>query len=139
MKSGGLKLMGRNHVHFARGLPEGVEEIIDSVTEKLGSVNLDDVVAVGVEAESTQKDTPSGAKKQKEAVISGMRKASTILIYIDLHKATNEKGIKFWISDNGVVLSEGDEKGLIPVEVFKKVEDRKNGVVLVQDGVLLKA
>ncbi|TDL24010.1 hypothetical protein BD410DRAFT_786724 [Rickenella mellea] len=56
-----------------------------------------------------------------EGVISGMRTSSQVLIYIDLSKAL-KAGIKFHISENGVVLSEGDEKGFLRPEFFWRVE-----------------
>ena len=55
--SGGLKPMGRNHVHFASGLPAGFTSL----------VNTDQDVSA--------------------PVISGMRKSSTVLIFLDLAKA----------------------------------------------------
>lgn len=106
LKSGGLRRMGRTHIHFASGLPAGFTSA--STTEE----------------------------KQAQPVISGMRKSSTILIYVDVKKAL-EKGIKFWVSENGVVLSEGDEKGVLSYEFFERVESRgKEGGVLMTDGVL---
>jgi len=54
-------------------------------------------------------------------VISGMRQSSQILIYIDVQKAL-DAGLKFFLSTNGVVLSEGDENGFIAPEYFKRVE-----------------
>lgn len=50
-----------------------------------------------------------------------MRKSSQILIYVDLMKALNA-GIKFFISDNGVVLTEGDERGYLKPDFFRRVE-----------------
>ncbi|KAI5825178.1 hypothetical protein K523DRAFT_313884 [Schizophyllum commune Tattone D] len=57
-------------------------------------------------------------------VISGMRRSSQIFIYIDVDRAI-AAGIKFELSDNGVVLTEGDERGFLPVRFFQKVEDAK--------------
>ncbi|KAI0947015.1 hypothetical protein AcV7_009567 [Taiwanofungus camphoratus] len=59
-------------------------------------------------------------------VISGMRNSSQILIYINVQKAL-DAGIKFYISANGVVLTEGDEHGHLSPQFFAKVEtaDRK--------------
>lgn len=54
-------------------------------------------------------------------VISGMRQSSQILIYIDVQKAL-DSGLKFFLSTNGVVLSEGDENGFIAPEYFRRVE-----------------
>jgi len=56
----------------------------------------------------------------------GMRTSSQILIFIDVQKALNA-GIKFSLSDNGVVLTEGDEKGFLSKQFFEKVVDVKKG------------
>lgn len=56
-----------------------------------------------------------------EGVISGMRYSCTHLIYVDLEKAL-EDGIKFFKSENGVVLTEGVKgEGYLPKEYFTKV------------------
>lgn len=57
-----------------------------------------------------------------DKVISGMRKSSQVLIYIDLERAMRA-GIKFYLADNGVILSKGDESGFVPIEFFSRVED----------------
>ena len=61
-----------------------------------------------------------------------MRKSATVFIYIDVTLAISE-GIKFFLSDNGVVLSEGDEKGLLSPRYFEKVEVREKGTVRTLD------
>jgi 2'-phosphotransferase len=112
LSTGGLKKMTRNHVHFASGLPAGFKSL-----EEAGD---------------------SGSEIKKEPVISGMRNSSSILIYIDIKKAL-EGGLKFWRSANGVILSDGNEKGIIPVEYFKCVEERKKGMgVIMIDGKITK-
>lgn len=57
-------------------------------------------------------------------VISGMRKSCQVFIFIDVQKAI-DAGLKFFLSDNGVVLTEGDERGLLKSEFFLRVEDSK--------------
>ncbi|KAJ3565219.1 hypothetical protein NP233_g7769 [Leucocoprinus birnbaumii] len=57
-------------------------------------------------------------------VISGMRKSSQILIFIDVQKAI-DTGIKFELSDNGVVLTEGNEEGYLKPDYFSRVEDAR--------------
>ncbi|KAF2261712.1 hypothetical protein CC78DRAFT_561637 [Lojkania enalia] len=110
LKSGGLRRMGRNHIHFAAGLPAGFTSISNA--------------AAGEE----QREAPP--------VISGMRKSSTILIFVDVGRAM-EAGIRFFASENGVILTEGNEEGFLPYEFFKRVENRKKGgSVLMMDGVL---
>lgn len=106
--SGGLKPMGRNHAHFASGLPEGFKSIVED-----------------------------GKANDAAPVISGMRKSSTILMFLDLSKAI-EAGIEFWLSDNGVILSAGNAEGLIPLEYFKRVEDRTGEGVLLENGKVVK-
>ncbi|KAI8941121.1 hypothetical protein NX059_002359 [Plenodomus lindquistii] len=110
LKSGGLRRMGRNHIHFASGLPAGFKSLTSS--------------------------TGSAEEKDAAPVISGMRKNSSILIYIDIQAAI-AAGIKFFISENGVILTEGNEQGFLPYEFFKRVESRKaSGGVLMSDGQL---
>ena len=111
--SGGLKAMTRNHVHFASGLPAGFTSI-------------------------AAKDQDGDATTTTTApVISGMRKSSTVLVFLDLPKAI-AAGLKFWFSDNGVILSEGNAEGLVPLRVFKRVEDRTGEGVLLEDGSIVK-
>ncbi|KAJ4401965.1 tRNA 2'-phosphotransferase, partial [Neurospora sp. IMI 360204] len=104
VQSGGLKAMGRNHVHFSTGLPENTER----------------------------------------GVISGMRSDAEVLVFVDVERSIRdaeeqggdrEKGIKWWMSDNGVVLTEGDKDGLVPLKYFKEVRGRRQGVGLLwKDG-----
>jgi len=54
-------------------------------------------------------------------ILTGMRSSSQILIYIDVQKAL-DSGLEFYLSANGVVLSEGDENGFIAPEYFRRVE-----------------
>lgn len=73
----------------------------------------------------------SGEPGEKD-VVSGMRSSSKVLIYIDLEKAL-EYGIKFFLSRNKVILSEGDEHGKIDPFLFKSVIDRKTRKSLKMD------
>lgn len=109
--AGGLKPMTRNHVHFAAGLPAG----FTSLAQK----PADDDAATA------------------PPVISGMRKSSTVLMFLDVPKAL-EAGLKLWRSDNGVILSEGNGEGLVPLEMFERVEDRTGEGVLLEDGRVVK-
>ncbi|GMI71224.1 embryo defective 1067, 2' tRNA phosphotransferase [Hibiscus trionum] len=53
-------------------------------------------------------------------VISGMRRDVNILIHLNVRKAL-EDGMKLYISDNKVILSEGFD-GVVPVKYFEKIE-----------------
>ncbi len=53
-----------------------------------------------------------------------MRKSAQVLIYIDVRKAL-DAGMSFFLSENGVVLTEGDEHGILSTEYFLRVEDRQ--------------
>ncbi|KAF9442254.1 hypothetical protein P691DRAFT_779493 [Macrolepiota fuliginosa MF-IS2] len=62
-------------------------------------------------------------------VISGMRRSSQILIFIHVQKAL-DAGIKFYLSDNGVVLTEGDETGYLKTKFFDRVEIAKTRIAV---------
>ena len=66
-----------------------------------------------MEASVTKSDSPAG-----------MRESAQVLIYIDMQKAL-EAGVLFFLSENGVVLTEGDIHGFLSPEYFLRVEDRK--------------
>lgn len=53
-----------------------------------------------------------------------MRKSSQILIFVDIELAI-AAGVKFWMSDNGVILTEGDETGFLLPQYFLKVENAR--------------
>jgi len=55
-------------------------------------------------------------------VISGMRNSSQILIFVNVQKAL-DAGIKFYLSANGVVLTEGNINGFLSPEFFLRVEN----------------
>lgn len=94
LQSGGLKKMGRNHVHFSTGLPE-----------------------------------------DRAGVISGMRSDAELLIYVDVRKSLEDGAMLWWLSDNGVVLTEGDGNGLVPTKYWRKAEGRRlDAGLLWQDG-----
>lgn len=53
-----------------------------------------------------------------------MRKSAQVLIYINVQKAL-DAGISFFLSENGVVLTEGDKRGYLSTDFFLRVEDRQ--------------
>ncbi|CAN1810040.1 tRNA 2'-phosphotransferase 1 [Linum perenne] len=53
-------------------------------------------------------------------VISGMRKNINMIIFLDVKKAL-EDGMKLYISENKVILTEGFD-GVVPVKYFEKIE-----------------
>jgi len=59
-------------------------------------------------------------------VISGMRKNCNVFIYVDLKKAL-EDGFSFFRSQNGVILSPGNDRGILPIRYFEKVVLVKQG------------
>ncbi|THH00641.1 hypothetical protein EW026_g1927 [Hermanssonia centrifuga] len=58
-----------------------------------------------------------------------MRNSAQILVYIDVQKAM-DAGIKFFMSANGVVLTEGDSKGYLRPEFFARVVTKENEPIL---------
>jgi 2'-phosphotransferase len=87
LEDGGLRPMGRTHVHFATGVPEDGE------------------------------------------VVSGMRSSVEVLVYVNVAKALADgSGLRWWTSENGVVLTEGNEDGLVPMAVWERVVGRRGDV-----------
>lgn len=60
---------------------------------------------------------PLGSKK----TISGMRADVEVIIHINMLAAFRQ-GIKFFVSDNNVILSEGNQEGFISAKFFKRVD-----------------
>ncbi|TQS33382.1 hypothetical protein Golomagni_06276 [Golovinomyces magnicellulatus] len=70
----------------------------------------------------------------EEGVTSGMRKDAELLIEVDV-KASLDAGEKWWLSDNGVILSDGGDSGMVSTKYFKNVTGRKVDVgTLWKDG-----
>lgn len=86
-ESGGLKSMKRNHIHFATREPTRLKPIGEE-KEACKSTHLRD---------------------DKDRLLSGMRQAATTMIWVDVRKSL-DGGVKWWRSQNGVLLTEGLEK-----------------------------
>lgn len=112
VESGGLRRMGRNHVHCSTGLPPA-----DAVTNQgEGEGEGRDPAAAAAVVDG---DPPA-------AVISGMRRDAELLIYLDVRRSLEDGALTWWRSENGVVLTEGvGEEGLVPAKYFKEVVGRR--------------
>lgn len=127
--------MGRQHIHFATGIP--------NYHKKSGHPS-NEILNLAEEAQSTDKakedvvgddgttKSASSAKSGSETVISGMRKNASIMIWVDLVRSAKDGGLKWWRSDNGVILTEGDTDGWVKMEWVDRVERRRTGEVLWQ-------
>ncbi|CAH6420317.1 TRNA 2-phosphotransferase [uncultured virus] len=60
---------------------------------------------------------------------AGIRSGTNVLIYANIHKAIAD-GIKFYISDNGVILTPGNDQGFLESKYFKSVADLKGNDLL---------
>ncbi|RYO77409.1 hypothetical protein DL762_009280 [Monosporascus cannonballus] len=125
--SGGLKRMGRTHVHFGTGLPEG-----DSGSGSDGTKQ--EQQQVHDEADEKNAAAPAaGAPGGK--VISGMRGDAELLVFVDVERSLRDGAMTWWLSANGVALTQGDADGVVPLKYFKEVRGRRQGVgVLWKDG-----
>lgn len=71
----------------------------------------------------------------ESGVVSGIRHNAEVLMFVDIRRAVEEGGLKFWMSANGVVLTEGDAEGKLGLEYVTKIVDKKGQLgVLWQDG-----
>ncbi|KAF0903322.1 hypothetical protein E2562_026598 [Oryza meyeriana var. granulata] len=82
--------------------------------------NLDSILQHGLKRMARLHVHFSSGLPTDGAVISGMRQSVNILIYLDVNKALQD-GMKLYISDNKVILTEGFD-GVVPVKYFEKIE-----------------
>ncbi|XP_020183770.1 uncharacterized protein [Aegilops tauschii subsp. strangulata] len=82
--------------------------------------NLDSILQHGLKRMERLHIHFSSGLPSDEGVISGMRRSANILIYLDVRKALQD-GMKLYISDNKVVLTEGFD-GVVPVKYLEKME-----------------
>ncbi|KAM0915036.1 hypothetical protein ACQ4PT_011078 [Festuca glaucescens] len=82
--------------------------------------NLDSILQSGLKRMARLHVHFSSGLPSDGEVISGMRRSANILIYLDVNKAMQD-GMKLYISDNKVILTEGFD-GVIPVKYFEKIE-----------------
>ncbi|PMD58105.1 uncharacterized protein K444DRAFT_614354 [Hyaloscypha bicolor E] len=75
----------------------------------------------------------TGLPEEKQGVISGMRNDAELLIYVDIKKSLEDGGVLWWISENGVLLTEGDENGILGTKYWKRVEGRKQDIGILWD------
>ncbi|KAI4089620.1 MAG: hypothetical protein LQ339_008526 [Xanthoria mediterranea] len=150
-KSGGLKRMGRRHVHFAMGLPargkaaaatssgSAAEEFTPTITGHQdqdsaagAAAIIDGEISTLTLLDSTAAAEPSAAaaNEPKEQVVSGMRASADHLVWVDVKRSAAEGGLKWWKSANGVVLTEGDEHGVVALKWVRRVEVRATGEVV---------
>ena len=125
LASGGLRPMGRVHVHFATGVPEGKAEAQSEAKSEVKSEVKD-----GEIEETKGVSVVPGAPP----VVSGMRASASLLVWVDVRRAS-EGGVRWWRSRNGVVLTEGlatekEKEGVVPLEYVSRVVERKSGKVI---------
>lgn len=145
--------MGRQHVHFALGLPseaaqhfqaganaittpasttgaeENQEETGDTTEQVLepSSTTDDDTTLAPVPTLPSTVQAPIAAKEtlSSQPIISGMRATATVLIWVDLKRSLESGALKWWRSANGVVLTEGDAQRKVGLEWVSRVETRR--------------
>lgn len=111
IKREGLKRMRRRHVHFTPfwGVWAG---------------SLSDILIPSNDKELVRSEGPNVAPP-----VSGFKASCDLLLILNFEKAV-EKGLCFFVAANGVVLTEGDEHGAVPIDCFAAAVERKTGRVL---------
>lgn len=140
LDTGGLKSMTRNHVHFATG--PALETVVKKVQRQDPREQQEQDAAEG-DQQRLQSDHQQALASElnQNKVISGMRSDAQILIYIDIRKALQDgaaKGIKWWRSENGVILTDGiavdhhqpggSPNKLVPTAYWSEVVEIKEGL-----------
>jgi 2'-phosphotransferase len=116
--------MGRQHVHFTFALGK-------TYTVKSGKAkDLDRQGGDGAEGSSTREGEEIVEEEVEERkVISGMRSSASVFVWVDVRRSIEEGGLKWWRSANGVVLTEGDERGFVRLKWIKRVVQEGKGVI----------
>ncbi|KAL2250931.1 tRNA 2'-phosphotransferase 1 [Sesamum indicum] len=96
--------------------PEEVPVCVHGTYKK----NLESILEVGLKRMKRLHVHFSCGLPTDGEVISGMRRDVNVLIFLDVRKAL-EEGMKLYISDNRVILTEGFD-GVVPVKYFLKIE-----------------
>lgn len=132
LAAGGLKKMGRTHVHFGTGLPEDGRAGGAPSSSPSGPPGPPPPPSQQQQThEVADEESAAGSKK----VISGMRSDAELLMFVDVEQSLRDGGIEWWLSSNGVVLTEGDADGVVPLRYFREVRGRRQGVGLLwKDG-----
>ena len=125
----GRLLIRANQGHSISNVTVELEEITsaDEVTKVIHGTNFkawNEIQKTGLSRMKRNHIHFAAGEPGSEGVISGMRACAQVYIYIDLHKAM-EDGIKFFRSANNVILSPGDESGVIMPKYFKQVKNVK--------------
>ncbi|KAH7387387.1 hypothetical protein KP509_16G020300 [Ceratopteris richardii] len=87
--------------------------------------NLDSILKTGLKKMGRIHIHFASGLPKEDGVISGMRHSSEVLIYLDSEKALQD-GMKLFLSDNGVILTEGFD-GVVPPEYFAKIATWRKG------------
>lgn len=119
--------MDRGHVHFAPGLP-GMQAPAASPAQT--GAKEEEREEEGSSEPAEVKGEPAQPTADRQPVISGMRASASVLVWVDVRRSMAEGGIRWWRSSNGVVLSEGDERGFVPVGFVTRAVDRRSGEVI---------
>ncbi|QPH01868.1 hypothetical protein C2857_006071 [Epichloe festucae Fl1] len=73
-------------------------------------------------------------KTPEEGAVSGMRRDAELLVEVDIERSLQE-GVAWWRSENGVILTDGGEGGVLGTRYFRRVVGRTADVgVLWENG-----
>lgn len=125
--------MERQHIHFARGLGSTYQVKSNSKA----SVSKDEA---GAETRAQENDEGNEESvpvveegEESKKVISGMRKSASIFVWVDVKRSMEMGGLPWWRSANEVILTEGDEQGMVPLEFVNRVVQRNKGCIYSRD------
>lgn len=92
-----------------------LEKCIHGTNEKAWEI----IKYEGIKTQSRMHIHCAISEPEDRQVISGMRLDTNVMIYVDMEKAMND-GIKFYLSKNKVILTNG-KNGILEPKYFKKV------------------
>ncbi|KAH7650091.1 hypothetical protein FG379_003171 [Cryptosporidium bovis] len=118
IKNMGLSKMDRTHIHF---IPASNFKMINKYRRPNNielNMTLDQVIS----------------KLCDYKCKSGIRPSSNVVIFIDVtNPSFTKNGIEFFISSNGVILSRGNDQGIIDPSMFLLCIDIEHGIELINN------
>ena len=130
----GQLLIRANQGHSIKNVDVDMEEITnpDDAQKVIHGTNFkawNGIQQLGLSRMSRNHIHFAAGEPGSEGVISGMRASAQVYIYIDVQAAMKD-GLRFFRSSNNVILSPGNDQGVIPPKYFKQVKNVRTNQLL---------
>ncbi|KAG0678448.1 hypothetical protein C6P42_000487 [Pichia californica] len=110
--SGGLSKMNRNHIHFSNSIPSQFLKYIPNISN-----------------DNNNNNNNNNNNLSEKIAISGIRSNANILIFLNIKKIRNNSNLKFFKSLNDVILTPGNDNGIITLDYIDFIIHKDHGII----------